>query len=367
VAVLLMLAIAPAAGAADGEQAPKRFAGVVYDREIHTAPQSLQRQQWATMALSGVESARVLFMWEAAQRQEGDPISFAHSDVLVEEAARHGIDLLPIVMYAPGWARLANHPSSAPRDNADYTRYLRALIRRYGPAGSFWRTHPKVPRRPVRAWQIWNEPHLEWQFHPAEGWAERYGALLRASYRAVKAADPGARVVLGGLVNDAWRTFEKLSRRGGIGGSFDVAALHAYAGDPDDFVEVLRRFRAALDANGARKRPIYMTEAGASASAGVLHAPDQSYFQVTQEGMRRLVPAAFKRLARVAAANRLERVYWYTWASGYSADMTIFGFAGLNAYERGGDVFGLPGLDGYRKMARELQGCAKDTKARCRE
>jgi hypothetical protein len=355
VAVLLLLAIAPPAATAAGQPLPKRFAGVVYDREIHTAPQALQRQQWATMAASGVESARVLFMWEAAQRRKGDPISFAHSDVLVEESARQGIELLPIVMYAPAWARLANHPSSAPRDNAEYTRYLRALVRRYGPDGGFWRTHPDVPRRPVRAWQIWNEPHLEWQFHPAEGWAERYGALLRASYRAVKRADPGARVVLGGIVNDAWRSLEKLSRRGRIAGFYDVAALHAYAGNPDDFVEVLRRFRAALDASGGRKRPIYITEAGASASAGVLHAPEQSYFQVTQADMRRLVPAAFKRLARVSAANRLERVYWYTWASGYTADMTIFGFAGLNAYERGGEVFPLPGLEGYRKMARELR------------
>ncbi|HEX8647057.1 MAG TPA: hypothetical protein VF715_09145 [Thermoleophilaceae bacterium] len=364
-AVVVLMSLSLGVADAAARQVPKHFTGVVYDREIHTAPQSLQREQWATMAASGVESARVLFMWEAAQRRKQDPISFAYSDVLVEEAARHGIDLLPIVMYAPAWARLANHPASAPRDNGDYTRYLRALVRRYGPSGSFWRTHPDVPRRPVRAWQIWNEPHLEWQFHPAAGWAERYGALLRASHRAVKSVDPGARIVLGGIVNDAWRTIEKLYRRGHIHGAFDVAALHAYAGDPDDFVEVLRRFRAALDASGGRKRPIYITEAGASASAGVLDAPDQSYFQVTHEEMRRLVPAAFKRLARVAAANRLERVYWYTWASGYASDMTIFGFAGLNAYARGGEVYGLPGLDGYRKMARELQGCTKDTRARC--
>jgi hypothetical protein len=130
--------------------------------------------------------------------------------------------------------------------------------------------------------------------------------------------------------------------------------VHAYSAGPDDFVEVLRRFRAALDAHGARGRPIYFTEAGASASAGVLDAPDQSYFQVTHAQMRSLVPAVFKRLAAVAAANRLERVYWYTWASGYSSDMTIFGHSGLNAYAKGGDVYALPGLEGYRKAARAL-------------
>ena len=34
------------------------------------------------------------------------------------------------------------------------------LARRYGPGGSFWDRHPRLPRLPVRAWQVWNEPNL---------------------------------------------------------------------------------------------------------------------------------------------------------------------------------------------------------------
>jgi hypothetical protein len=32
----------------------------------------------------------------------------------------------------------------------DYTAYLEALVRRYGPRGSFWDERPDVPRRPLR-------------------------------------------------------------------------------------------------------------------------------------------------------------------------------------------------------------------------
>lgn len=364
-AAALVLVAAPASYAANQRLVPKRFVGVMWDREIQDAPRSLQRTQWAEMASSGVESARVIFSWDIAQPREDAPIDFERTDLMVEEAARHGIDLLPVVMYAPPWSRAVRHPAAAPADNAAYARYLRALVRRYGAAGSFWRERPKVPRRPIGAWQIWNEQHLDWQFKPHAGWAQRYGALLRTSYRTIKREDRGARVVLGGLVNDAWNSIDKLYRSGGIHGYFDVAAVHMYHRDPDAFPEVVRRFRAALDRNGGVKRRIFVTEAGASASKGELDAPEQEYFQVTHKQMARLVPAAYKRLARKADDYRIERVYWYTWASGYGSDMTVFGFAGLNSYAPGGSVLAVPGLDGYRKMARALQGCVKDTRARC--
>jgi len=352
VAILLaaaLLTLAPPAGATE-RLAPKRFAGVMWDREIQDSPLAIQRQQWATMASSGVETTRSIFSWDLAQPAEGGPIGFRRTDVMVEQAARHGIDLLPVVTYAPPWSRAVPHPASAPASRSAYTRYLTALIERYGPTGSFWDENPVVPRRPVRAWQIWNEASLEWQFQPHEGWAQRYGALLRSSYKAVKKADPGARVILGGLANNAWDAIDKLYRRGGIKGNFDAAALHIYSAKPDDFTEIVRRFREALDRNGGRKRRILVTEAGASASKGVVRADQQSYFQVTPEELAKLIPAVYKRLLATADRYRVERVYWYTWASGYMPNE---------------EVRAQPALDGYRRMALHLEGCAKDTKARC--
>ena len=69
--------------------------------------------------------------------------------------------------------------------------------RRYGPNGSFWAENPRLPQRPIRTWQIWNEQNFKYfvaQPNPAE-----YGKLVKLSYAAIKGADPGAKLILGGL------------------------------------------------------------------------------------------------------------------------------------------------------------------------
>lgn len=364
-AVLALVLAAPAADAAE-RKVPQGFVGVMYDRQIQDAAPSVQNPQWGKMAEAGVETARVIFSWDQAQPEERKPPSFKLTDAMVEQATRHGIELLPVVTQTPPWARLVKDPASAPRDNAEYVMYLKGLIRRYGPGGGFWAEHPKLKQRPLRTWQIWNEPHLEWQLKPTAAWAERYGALLRQASRSVKKADPGARVVVAGLANAAWTDIDKLYRRGRIKGSFDVAALHMYSKDWAELIEILRRFRTSLDANGDTEKPIFITEVGVSASFGTLIYPEQEHFQTTAKGMASLIPASFKRFAALRDRMRLERVYWYTWASEYTVESNMFGFSGLNYYNPGTLVWPLPALAGYRKMARALEGCKKDTKGRCR-
>jgi hypothetical protein len=364
-ALCALLAAAPAAGAA-GRSVPPNFTGVMWDKEIQDAPQEVQREQWATMALSGVETARVIFAWHLAQPVKEQPPSYALTDVMVEEAARQGIDVLPVVTYAPEWARvIPGDLASAPLDVGAYVSYLSGLVRRYGADGSFWRERPDLPRRPVRAWQVWNEPHLPWQFAPTGQWARRYGGILRRGYAAIKRADPGATVVLGGLANHAWKELAHIYRRGNGRGSFDVAAIHIYSATPGDFAEIVRRFRRELDRFGDRRVPIWVTEAGASASSGEFREPNMEHFQTTDEELARLIPRSFRALASERRATRVERVFWYTWASPYTRESGIFGYAGLNTYEPGGPVRPRPALDAFRRIAFRLQGCRKDATARC--
>ncbi len=63
-------------------------------------------------------------------------------DQLVGLAAQRGLSLRPIVIDAPNWdaggpAGLAAPPRC---DSAPYGTFLTALVHRYGPRGSFWRT-----------------------------------------------------------------------------------------------------------------------------------------------------------------------------------------------------------------------------------
>jgi hypothetical protein len=111
--------------------------------------------------------------------------------------------------------------------------------------------------------------------------------------------------------------------------------------------------------------PIYVTEAGASASYGKLTVPDQEHFQLRDEELAALIDPVYRRLAKRRRSMGIERVYWYTWASPYTQESGVFGYSGLNVYRSGDAVQPMPALDGYRNMAIDLQGCRKDASARC--
>src|SRR5579884_2979360 len=172
---------------------------------------SLARREMPIMVRAGVTAFRVPFYWAqaqpyasmsqvpAAQRSRfvnvgGRPTDFSIADELVTQAARNRLALLPILLGTPSWAQV--HPGrtgSPPRDPADFAAYARAVVRRYGPDGSFWSRHPGVPRMPVRTWQIWNEPNhlVYWSDQP---FAPGYVRLARAARDAIKGVDPGATV-----------------------------------------------------------------------------------------------------------------------------------------------------------------------------
>jgi len=365
VALCALAAAVPAVAGAAERKVPRGFVGVMWDKEIQDAPPDLQRAQWQTMARSGVESARVIFSWHLAQEPPGSEPDFTRTDQMVRNAAAHGIDLLPVIVYAPPWARVfPDVLGSAPSDMAAYGRYVSELVRRYGPRGYFWRDNPGLPKRPIRAWQIWNEPSLPYQWEPHAGWPARYAELLRTAARAVRSQDRQAKVILAGFANHAWTAVARVYKAGGVRRYFDAAAVHMYSAKTADYVEVVRRFRRAMDRAGDRRKPIWVTEVGASASLAVIRSPDHEHFQTTNAGLARHIGPSFRALARVRRRYRIERVYWYTWASPYDATTGVFGYAGLNAFH-GARVKPMPALAAFRRMAVDFHGCRKDARARC--
>jgi hypothetical protein len=245
--------------------------------------------------------------------------------------------------------------ASAPLDIPAYTRYLSALVKRYGPQGTFWKLRPDLPRRPVRAWQIWNEPHLpfQWDRWSRDDWARDYGRLLRVAYRAVHRADPGARVVLAGLTNRSYVYLEELYQRGRIRGSFDVAALHPYTIEASGVVHLTRRFREVLSRHGDARKPLWITELGLPASRGRFRSP--SWLQTTDGGMARFLSTSYAALsvARGSRATRVDRAYWYTWASLYCCEQ--FRFSGLLQYDNKDGVKAKPAFRAHQAAVRNLR------------
>jgi hypothetical protein len=320
------------------------------------------------MASSGVETVRTVFDWgEAQPRGRGSEFRFGRTDGIVRRAALRNVDLLPVVFYAPKWARAyRNRFTSPPKSRSDYVTYLAALVERYGPEGTFWSEHPELPVRPVREWQIWNEPHLPAYWDAPEdgpyGYARAYPLLLRASYNIVKSLDPGAKIVMAGITQRAWEEIEVLYQRG-IKGYFDVAALQIFPQTIRRAVKATRFFRDALRRRGDGRKPIYLTEITWPASKGKTEGIKYQR-QETPRGMATKLSQMYSAMAARRSALGVGKVFWYTWASPYGRGGSIFNYAGLQRYDDGGFV-AQPALGAYQRSARRFQGCQKTATGVC--
>ena len=358
--VRLLSAVALAVAAlyaapAHAARVPAGFYGTTWDGLITQAPRSQQVAQWNAMASAGVKSVRATFNWASAQPQPSGPIDFSATDEIVAYAAQHRIDLLPIVLYTPSWAaKFPGLAGSPPAGTAAYVAYLQALVARYGPRGSFWSQHPGLPRRPVREWQIWNEPDLLGYWNE-RNFAHGYGRLLRASYQALKRADSHCRVVMAGLVNFPWIDLRALFTKGHVRGYFDVLAIHMYTGHPAGLITIMQRFERVMRQNRAAGMPVWVTEFGWAASKGRTYDPQLRSIATTDRAMPGLLTRAYQLLAAHSRAWNLQRAYWYTWSSSYARNTSVFQFAGLVRYD-GVRAVAMPALSAYRAAARGARG-----------
>lgn len=302
------------------------------------------------MRSSGVGSVRIPFLWADAQSAPDAPVDFSASDARVATAAAADLDVLALVLSAPGWA--STDPSrdlASPKDPAAYGRFLTALIGRYGPAGTFWAAHPELPRRPIRAWQVWNEPNISNYWSP-QPYPAPYKRLLCAAHAAVHAADPGAKVVMAGLANYSWRALAALERAG-VHGCFDVAAVHPYSGRPSNSLKITRLNREVLDRYGDRGRPIWLTELTWSSAKGkTRNTPN---WETSANGQAERITQAYGLYARAARALRLQRIYWYTWATKDRDSPNSFDWSGLRVQRPDGTLADKPAMRAFRAVVRK--------------
>ena len=302
------------AAAAAVPKVPSGFVGVNLDGTLADGQPSLPPAM-STMAATGVESVRAAFNWAAAQPTADGPYDFSQSDMIVGDAAQDGLTVLPVVLYTPSWDARPN-PSGTiaiPRDDAPYAAYLTALINRYGPHGTYWTQNPTLPKRPIRQWQIWNEPNFTY-YWPTRPFAPSYVALVKAAHTAIKRADPGAEVVLAGMPNDAWDYLQKIYEVPNAGRYFDAVAAHPYTVIPSNVILFVQKMRAVMQRNGNAGKPIIITEMGWNSSIG--HKPSDDFCcQSTAARQAAKVAAVLPLLARYRAALKLQAFYYYTWAS----------------------------------------------------
>ena len=352
-AVVLLAVLAAPADAAE-RRVPQGWLGVTVDGPVSPADEA----EWDLMAASGVESVRVAFRWFQLQP---DPqlLDLSSTDAVVAAAARRGMHVQPVVEQPPSWA--ATRPgdtSSPPRDPAAVEAFLATLVGRYGPAGTFWGENPQLPRLPIRAWQIWNEPnHLGvWSEQP---YAPSYVRTLHAAAAGVRRVDPGATVVLAGLVNRSWLALRELYESGAHG-SFDAVAIHPYTLKPKNVVRLVELARDEMRRHGDGKLPIWITELSwpAARTRSADGKVERRFgFEVTPSGQALRLARALSLLSGARKRLRIGRVTWYTWMSSEQGP-TSFDWAGLRRM-RSGKAVSTRALGVFRRWATTLEGCRK--------
>ncbi|MBX5442391.1 MAG: hypothetical protein IRZ32_12810 [Solirubrobacteraceae bacterium] len=356
VALCAAALLAPACASA--RTVPEGFFGVMADGVLMTRDDASFAHEFRLMKASGVETIRPVVYWADMQPERGGPLITLSLDRLMGEAARNGLRVVPVVLRAPAWARVdPSNFASPPRDPQDFAAYLQALIARYGPNGTFWAENPDVPKRPQRVWQVWNEPNLNRYWSSPKPFARDFVALQRAAYRAIKAADPGATVVLAGFGNDSWNALEKAYDAGLNGSMYDVAGMHPFSGRVANVMKIVRLNRQVMNRHGDARKPIMITEITWPSALGT-EATTTTGFETTEAGQARKLTEAYRGFMRRRKAWRIQNVIWSTWLTSDMGSTNSFDWSGLrrlNPADPAGEPLDKPALAAYRSLALAAQ------------
>lgn len=163
------------------------------------------------------------------------------------DASSRGLQTILIVRGTPAWAQKVPGANCGPIAQASlgaFGSFMHDLVARYS-----------VPPYNVKYWEIWNEPDLDPSLVPGDSiygcWGDHsdpyyggryYATMLQTIYPRVKAADPQAQVLVGGLLIDCdprgpctagrWDPLRAKFLEGILVGggapNFDGVSFHAY-------------------------------------------------------------------------------------------------------------------------------------------
>jgi len=269
--------------------------------------------QWDVIQRSGADRYRANI-----SKPIKDPGSWQPYDSLFEHAAARGISIVP-VLY--GWQGGSGfYPGKA--EYSAWQSWVIEVVQRYGQNGSFWVN--KANPLPPDAWEVWNEPNLA-ENNPGgtNVQPQNYANFLQATSDAIKAVQPSAKVLFGGLFSAATnqkpngeyssmnvRTFlEAAHAVPGTSQAFTALSLHPYAFKGDQVASVKSNIefaRSALSSvPGGNVKGIWITELGWPILG------DENHPGVLEQTQATLLTNSFNMIKNIADANGIQTVIWY--------------------------------------------------------
>jgi hypothetical protein len=284
----------------------------------------VHQQDFFQMRQAGASALRLQFLLGDAKKKRNGSYDWSYFDYLVTGGALSGLDIVPVLYGIPPW--ISKDRSATPLTSkaamAEWDAFLKALVQRYGPLGSFW-VHdpaghePYLPYHPIETWQIWNEPNsiTWWEPKPSP---QQYASLLRRSAADIRSVDPNAQIMTAGIVAHPTNAHaipgnkfvKKMLRTPGTGDAMDVFAFHPYSPTVKNAVNQVKSVRHVLNRGGESDTPIWITEIGWGSKGKGL-----PLVKKPKDQERSLVQLMQKSLA-MREKYGIGRVFWYHWRDG---------------------------------------------------
>ena len=139
------------------------------------------------MASIGLQWVRADADWAAIQPSSASSFDWSATDEIVKAAASAGMSVDLVIDDSPAWANSSGSAGTftQPTSATAFAAFAGEVAAHYGPMG-------------VHAYEIWNEPNWQQFWLPTPN-PSLYTSMLKDSYAAIKAVQPGSTVISGGL------------------------------------------------------------------------------------------------------------------------------------------------------------------------
>ncbi len=212
----------------------------------------------------GLDWSKGFVNWATVEPQPGE-FNWIDPDNMVKAFSAQELKILMRIHGTPLWSHPdSDHLSHPPNDMADFATFVTALATRY--------------KGQIAAYEIWNEPNLNYEWGNLSPDPVAYTDMLKTAYTAIKKVDPDALVISGGLATtgDGSDTaygdlaFLQGMYEAGAKGHFDALGSHpyAYGQSPDthhpdglSFDRVAAQHEL-MTSHGDGDTPIWITEIG---------------------------------------------------------------------------------------------------------
>jgi hypothetical protein len=314
---ILLAALVPVT-AADAKKVPKHFFGIAPGVAHLTA------KDYKGMRKAKVKTYRVSVYWRAVEPQR-NVYRWGAIDEQVAGLAKNGIAPILMIWGSPPWATGSPNPGVPPLNGSSvdaWKSFLKTAVDRYKKGGAFWQENPDLQQKPVEDWQIWNEPNLPKYFakagpgkpKPVPKTATAYAKLVKSSDKAIGKADKHGKVILAGFSSNAKKKkldpnafIKKFLKAKKITKRFSAAALHPYAPKVSKYKARVQKFRKAMNKNGAKKKPIWLTEVGWGSKHG------HGSMNKGKAGQAKILKKSFQLTLKKRNKWNVDMLLWFDW------------------------------------------------------